>query len=125
MDLIIFQALESDAMADSTRLPISHPDHSLGAGLGPTSETDDEETDPADATDTDVEGGLPWKPRFNKVRPQFELVQGTSVYESVHRHLRCPRLRGDFRGESMRVAEKPNSAPMNNKLSIVASMTSS
>lgn len=54
-------------MADSTRLPISHPDHSLGAGLGPTSETDDEEADPTDATDTDVEGGLPWKPKFNKV----------------------------------------------------------
>lgn len=66
-EFLFFQAMESHAMADSTRLPISHPDHSLGAGLGPTSETDDEEADPADATDTDVEGGLPWKPKFNKV----------------------------------------------------------
>lgn len=72
-----FQALESHAMADSTRLPISHPDHSLGAGLGPTSETDDEDVDPTDATDTDVEGGLPWKPKFNKVYivSHFELFR--------------------------------------------------
>lgn len=65
--LIVLQALESHAIADSTRLPISHPDHSLGAGLGPMSETDDEDADSAHATDTDVEGGLPWKPKFNKV----------------------------------------------------------
>lgn len=58
-------------MADSTRLPISHPDHSLGAGLGLPSENDGEDRgpdeDPAGADEANVEGRLPWTPKFNKV----------------------------------------------------------
>lgn len=58
-------------MADSTRLPISHPDHSLGAGLGLPSENEGEERepeeDPAGVTDVDIEGELPWTPKFSKV----------------------------------------------------------
>ncbi|CAM9093821.1 unnamed protein product [Ectocarpus fasciculatus] len=66
------EASKSDAaITDTTRLPISHPDHSLGAGLGPPSERDGDERqsqdDPAGATDMDVEGELPWTPKFDKV----------------------------------------------------------
>ncbi|CAM9283265.1 unnamed protein product, partial [Hapterophycus canaliculatus] len=65
------EALESDVIADNTRLPISHPDHSLGAGLGLPSENDgedrDPEEDPAGAADGDIDGELPWTPKFNKI----------------------------------------------------------
>ncbi|CBJ30692.1 conserved unknown protein [Ectocarpus siliculosus] len=66
------EASKSDAaITDTTRLPISHPDHSLGAGLGPPSERDGDERqsedDPAGAADMDVEGELPWTPKFDKV----------------------------------------------------------
>lgn len=67
-ELIPFQALNSDVITDSTWLPISHPDHSLGAGLGPPSEDDGEERESDDgAAETDVDGELPWTPKFNKV----------------------------------------------------------
>jgi len=69
MELISFQALNSDVIMDSTWLPISHPDHSLGAGLGLPSEDDGEERESDDgAAEADVEGELPWTPKFNKVR---------------------------------------------------------
>lgn len=55
-------------MPDSTWLPISHPDHSLGAGLGPPSDDDGEERETDDdVADTHVEGELPWTPKFGKV----------------------------------------------------------
>jgi len=67
-NLISSQALNSDVITDSTWLPISHPDHSLGAGLGPPSEDDGEEKESDDGgAETDVEGELPWTPKFNKV----------------------------------------------------------
>lgn len=68
-EMILWQVLESDVMADSTWLPISHPDHSLGAGLGPPSEDHAEErgTDDGVADTSDVEGELPWTPKFGKV----------------------------------------------------------
>ncbi|CAM9739944.1 unnamed protein product [Scytosiphon promiscuus] len=65
------EALESSVMADSTRLPISHPDHSLGAGLGLPSENEgedrDAEEDPAGPADVDNERELPWTPKFNQI----------------------------------------------------------
>lgn len=72
LEPIISQASKSDAaITDTTRLPISHPDHSLGAGLGPPSERDGDERqsedDPAGAADMEVEGELPWTPKFDKV----------------------------------------------------------
>lgn len=72
LEPIISQASKSDAaITDTTRLPISHPDHSLGAGLGPPSERDGDERqsedDPAGAADMDVEGELPWTPNCDKV----------------------------------------------------------
>ncbi|CAM9282771.1 unnamed protein product, partial [Laminaria digitata] len=59
------------AQDDSTRLPISHPDHSLGAGLGAQSDNDavDRETDEDTtvATDAGVDGELPWTPKPKEV----------------------------------------------------------
>lgn len=67
-EIIAFQGLESDIMPDSTWLPISHPDHSLGAGLGPPSEDDGEERKTDDGVaDTHVEGVLLWTPKFGQV----------------------------------------------------------
>eukprot|EP00752_Nemacystus_decipiens_P017503 g15691.t1 len=61
------EVLESGAMADSTWLPISHPDHNLGAGLGPPSQDDGEERETdGGVADPHVEGQLPWTPQFGK-----------------------------------------------------------
>eukprot|EP00904_Undaria_pinnatifida_P003680 jgi/Undpi1/13312/HiC_scaffold_8.g02973.m1 len=65
------EAPTSRDQGDSTRLPISHPDHSLGAGLGTQSDNDaverETDEDTTVATDSGIEGELPWTPKPKEV----------------------------------------------------------
>eukprot|EP00903_Cladosiphon_okamuranus_P017135 g15782.t3 len=81
------EVLESDAMPDSTWLPISHPDHSLGAGLGPPSEEDGEKREADDGVpDPHIEGELPWTPQFGKtfLVDCSSLLPGSPVFAACY-----------------------------------------
>lgn len=70
-NVCFLQTRTSHSQDDSTRLPISHPDHSLGAGLGPQSDTEplekDSDEDTTIVSGADVEGELPWAPKPKQV----------------------------------------------------------
>lgn len=106
--------LESDAIPDNTWLPISHPDHSLGAGLGPPSEDDGEERETDDdVADSHNEGELPWTPQFGKVGTA-NLNSNYRVQESVcDRSTLSPLLRKEGFRAHARLVETRN-APRDN-----------
>lgn len=82
--VLFWQTLASYAQGDVTRLPISHPGHSLEPGLILEADMDDEEgetdEDATVVTDDTVEGLLPWAPKPNQVSRNAILAVNTGLY---------------------------------------------
>lgn len=92
--VLFWQTLASYAQGDVTRLPISHPGHSLEPGLILETDVDDEEgetdEDATVVTDDTVEGLLPWAPKPNQVSRNAVFTVDTGLYvklQTLKNHL--------------------------------------